>query len=311
MYALLGLVLLAIRRVSDRTVFALVLAALLLPGARSAYSAITQEPWPFPRESMPARYEEETRIYRSGTYAEQVGLRSRQMTEVYGLTTQLRGPVMFYSSLLLTMLLGFYVGRKRMIQDLQPHIGWIKRVMVWCLAIGLSAAAIGATLFQLMEPTGRGSMLGFFAGMLFAIQRPLLVPLLHRRHCTAVVEKRALSQIVFSAGDCRPDAADELSGPERDLHHTPLQLGLRFIWPPRTGRLPRRDRDHFHVPGNLQPLVDGALPLRPARMAVARCDVWTLPRAALRARRHAGGPQGLTGAQFDPRVEHVPLTGCC
>ena len=34
MYALLGLVLLAIRRVSDRTVFALVLAALLLPGAR-------------------------------------------------------------------------------------------------------------------------------------------------------------------------------------------------------------------------------------------------------------------------------------
>ena len=174
MYALLGLVLLAIRRVSDRTVFALVLAALLLPGARSAYSAITQEPWPFPRESMPARYEEENRIYRSGTYAEQVGFRSRQMTEVYGLTTQLRGPVMFYSSLLLTMLLGFYVGRKRIIQDLQPHIGWIKRVMVWCLAIGLSAAAIGATLFQLMEPTGRGSMLGFFAGMLFTIQRPLL-----------------------------------------------------------------------------------------------------------------------------------------
>jgi uncharacterized membrane protein YeiB len=89
MYALLGLVLLAIRRVSDRTVFALVLAALLLPGARSAYSAITQEPWPFPRESMPARYEEENRIYRSGTYAEQVEFRSRQMTEVYGLTTQI------------------------------------------------------------------------------------------------------------------------------------------------------------------------------------------------------------------------------
>ena len=45
-----------------------------LPGARSAYSAITQEPWPFPRESMPARYEEENRIYQSGTYAEQVEL---------------------------------------------------------------------------------------------------------------------------------------------------------------------------------------------------------------------------------------------
>ena len=65
MYALLGLVLLAIRRVSDKTVFALVLAAFLLPGARSAYSAITEEPWPVPRESMPARYEEETRTTRA------------------------------------------------------------------------------------------------------------------------------------------------------------------------------------------------------------------------------------------------------
>jgi uncharacterized protein len=174
MYALLGLVLLAIRRVSDKTVFALVLVALLLPGARSAYSAITQEPWPIPRESMPARYEEETRIYQSGTYVEQVGLRYRQMTEVYGMITQLRGPVMFYSSLLLTMLFGFYVGRRRIIQDLPQHTAWIKRVMVWSFAIGLAAAAIGATLFLLLEPTGRGSMLGFFAGMLFTIQRPLL-----------------------------------------------------------------------------------------------------------------------------------------
>jgi uncharacterized protein len=174
MYALLGLVLLAIRRVSDKTVFALILAAFLLPGARSAYSAITQEPWPVPRESMPARYEEETRIYQSGTYMEQAGLRSRQMAEAYGFIRQFRGPVFFYSSLLMTMLFGFYVGRRRIIQDLPQHTAWIKRVMVWCFAIGLGAAAGGATLFLLLEPTGRSSMLGFLAGMLFTIQRPLL-----------------------------------------------------------------------------------------------------------------------------------------
>jgi uncharacterized protein len=174
MYALLGLALLALRRVSDKTVFALILAALLLPGARAAYSAITQEPWSIARESMPARYEEETRIYQTGTYAEQVGLRYRQLAEAYGLITDLRGPVMFYSSLLMTMLFGFYVGRRRIIQDLPQHAGWIKRVMVWCFAIGLVAAVIGASLFLVMEPTGRGSMLGFFAGMMFTIQRPLL-----------------------------------------------------------------------------------------------------------------------------------------
>lgn len=174
MYALLGLVLLAIRRVSDRTVFALILAAFLLPGARAAYSAVTQEPWPIPRESMPARYEQETRVYQSGTYAEQVEQRYHLLKEVYGFTAQLRGPVMFYSSLLLTMLFGFYVGRRRIIQNLPEHIPWIKRVMAWCFVIGFVAAAIAATLFLLIEPTGRASMVGFFGGMLFTIQRPLL-----------------------------------------------------------------------------------------------------------------------------------------
>ena len=174
MYALLGVVLLAIRRISDRTVFVIIFVALFLPGVRSAYSAITQEPWPIPRESMPARYEEETRIFQTGTYAEQAGLRYRQLAETYRFITQFRGPVMFYLSLLMTMLFGFYVGRRRIIQDLPRHTAWIKRVMLWCFIVGFVAAAGGASLFLVMEPTGRGSMLGFFAGMLFAIQRPLL-----------------------------------------------------------------------------------------------------------------------------------------
>ena len=123
---------------------------------------------------MPARYEEETRIYQSGTYVEQVELRYRQLSEAYGFVGQLRGPAMFYPALLMTMLFGFYVGRRRIIQDLAQHTGWIKRVMIWCVVIGLAAAAAGATVFLVMEPTGRSSMLGFFGGMLFAIQRPLL-----------------------------------------------------------------------------------------------------------------------------------------
>jgi uncharacterized protein len=141
---------------------------------RGAYSAITQEPWPIPRESMPARYEQETRVYQSGTYVEQVEQRYKLLTEVYGFTAQLRGPVMFYSSLLLTMLFGFYVGRRHIIQNLPEHIPWIKRVMVWCFVIGFLAAAVAATLFLFIQPTGRASMVGFFGGMLFTIQRPLL-----------------------------------------------------------------------------------------------------------------------------------------
>ena len=63
--------------------------------------------------------------------------------------------------------------------------------MVWCFAIGIVAAAIGATLFLLMEPTGRGSMLGFFAGMLFTIQRPLLCLFYIAAIALLVAEERA------------------------------------------------------------------------------------------------------------------------
>ena len=173
-YAILGLLLLALRRVSDKTVFALIVLAVLLPGVRSAYSAITREPWPIARESMLDRYTEETRIYQSGTYTEQVNLRFRQTAEGYGFIRQLRGYVMFYFSLAITLLFGFYVGRRRIIQDLPLHAAWIKRVMLWCLAFGLAAAASSATLALLMEPTGRASALGFLTGLLYTIQRPLL-----------------------------------------------------------------------------------------------------------------------------------------
>ncbi len=173
-YALLGIVLLAIRRVSDRTVLALVIVALLLPWMRSAYSAITQEPWARARESMPARYQEDNRVYQTGTYAEQVTHRARQTAEAYGFITQLRGAVLFYFSLLVTMLLGFHVGRRRIVQDLPRHELWIKHMMLWCLGIGLAAAGGGATILEIIQPTGRGSMLGFVSRMLHEIQRPLL-----------------------------------------------------------------------------------------------------------------------------------------
>ena len=67
---------------------------------------------------MPARYEQETRVYQSGTYAEQVEQRYKLLTEVYGFTAQLRGPVMFYSSLLLTMNMGATLFRMNVVECL-------------------------------------------------------------------------------------------------------------------------------------------------------------------------------------------------
>jgi uncharacterized protein len=174
MYAILGLVLLAIRRVSDRTVLILALVAFLIPTARSAYSAITHEPWSIPRESMPARHAEAMRVYQSGTYAEQVALRYHEIVESYGFIRELRGEVLGYFIVLVTILFGFYVGRKRIIQELPRHTAWIKRVMLWCGLVGVAAAAGRATIMAVIEPTGRASLLSFLAGFLYALQRPPL-----------------------------------------------------------------------------------------------------------------------------------------
>lgn len=175
-YAVLGLLLLALRRASDKVVFALIGVFLIAPMVRSGWALYFQEspihPIPYYRQLA----HEHMRVFQSGTYWEQVGVRLHEYKEMYIVAPQrLQGGIWTFPSFSITMLLGFYAGRKRLFQNVQENLPRFRRVMWWCLGLGI-AVAVGFSVLKAIRPppTGRPTVLGFFIGALFNLNRPLL-----------------------------------------------------------------------------------------------------------------------------------------
>jgi uncharacterized protein len=175
-YAVLGLLLLALRRASDRVIFTFVGVFLLAPIARNAWSLFTQEPPIHPVSHYEAMAHEHIRIYQTGTYAEQVAARLNDLHEGYvEAAPRLLGHLWIAPSFAVTMLLGFWVGRRRILEDVPAHAAWIRRAMFWCLGLGVAlAVAFAALRFFRPPPTGQPTLLGFLTGLMFNLNRPLL-----------------------------------------------------------------------------------------------------------------------------------------
>jgi uncharacterized protein len=114
------------------------------------------------------------RVFREGSYAEKVAARIEELEEGYRRTPRLQGWMWIYVSFNVTMLLGFYAGRKRLFEDVKANAAWIRKVMWWCLGLGLAAAVAFAILKAINRPTGRPTVTGFFIGVTFNVNRPLL-----------------------------------------------------------------------------------------------------------------------------------------
>lgn len=168
-YAILGLLLLLFRRISDRTLFFLILMLLLAPVARSAYGLMINEPPDHPPSYWRARAQEELRIYSQGTYALQMKERVQMFRDDY----LEYGFGWFYASMGVTILLGFYAGRQRIFQNLPEHLPFIRRLMFWSLGLGLVCAAGFATGMAFIDHT-RPTLLGLLTGVAFQFNRPLM-----------------------------------------------------------------------------------------------------------------------------------------
>lgn len=175
-YAVLGLLLLALRSASDRVIFTMVGLLLLLPIARNAWSFFTQEPPLHPIPYYEALAHEHIRIYQTGTYAEQIAARLTDLHESYVETApHLLGAILMVPQLAVTMLLGFWVGRRRILEDVPAHARWIRRAMLWCLGLGVAfSVAFAALRFFRPPPTGQPTLLGFLIGLMYNLNRPLL-----------------------------------------------------------------------------------------------------------------------------------------
>jgi uncharacterized protein len=176
MYAVLGLLLLAVRRVPDRAIFALIAVLLIAPMLRAAWSLYFQEPPLHPVAHYEALAHAHMHVFQQGTYTAQIAARLGDLYEGYiEALPRLEGEIWMYASLAVTMLLGFVAGRRRLHEDVAAHAPAIRRVMVWCLGLGI-AIAVSSAVLRMMQPppTGRPTLSGFLMGVTFNLNRPLL-----------------------------------------------------------------------------------------------------------------------------------------
>ena len=165
-YALLGFVLLFFRRRSLKTLLVWASIFLCVPllffGLTTRYSITGQVnpqvmnwiSFEHPAEDQET-IEETQRIYSSGTYAEMLELRARELPRDLLPDTD-------DAYILTIFLLGLYVGRRRIFHDVSAHLPFIRRVQVWGLMIGIAgntAFAVGGSFepspASVMENVGR------------------------------------------------------------------------------------------------------------------------------------------------------------
>ncbi|MDI1432905.1 DUF418 domain-containing protein [Polyangium sorediatum] len=175
-YAILGLLLLALRRASDRLVLGLIVFALVAPSVRGVLGLLLHEEPPYPRSYWIAQAHEHMRIFSTGTYVEQIAARLDNYAIGYGMIRRGHGMIWWYFSVSITMLLGFYAGRKRLLEDIAGNLPRVRKVLWTCMGLGI-AASVGFSLlvaFQPMPPPEGPTWRGFLTGLLFKVNRPLL-----------------------------------------------------------------------------------------------------------------------------------------
>jgi uncharacterized protein len=171
-YALLGFMLLALRRVSDRTLVIIIVASLLYPLVIGPLRMIFMTPDLVARLVADAKVLEaaDNLAFGSGTFVDT----ARQSTAVmlYGYTDPLMltyqpGNVFPFVT---TMLLGLLIGRHRWYLDLEQCRATVVRLQRWALGIGLVSAAvlgIGGLYVTPFEP----GVLRIVVGLAFGICR--------------------------------------------------------------------------------------------------------------------------------------------
>jgi len=167
-YAMLGFGLLLLRRMSDKWVFTIIILSLLAPFAWGAYEVAINKPPKHTPSWYSQRAREQVQIYSKGTYTQQVADRAREIRE--GWTS---GWGWFLASMSVTMLLGFYAGRRRIFQNLEANLDFIRRIRNWCLLLGGATALGYATAFLFVDRT-RVTAFGLVTGSLYELARPLL-----------------------------------------------------------------------------------------------------------------------------------------
>ncbi len=157
-YALTGALLLLFRSRSNRTILIAALVFLLLPfvlGAAATGVNQADQAEPQATQEMSAQEEQEdprpdARVYSEGTFGEVVAYHARQIVERSSWVGSL-WVLQFFPF----FLLGLYVGRCGILEDVAAHLPLIRKLLWWGLALGLGLISVGTVLFFLSDPAAQ------------------------------------------------------------------------------------------------------------------------------------------------------------
>lgn len=160
-YAILGFLVLPFVRRKPRTLLVWAAALLLLPVLALPAVRLAVAPPPPPagieqdadaerqreerEQERRQAMEEEILLFREGAYADMVRHR------VGALALALRSTLMFGSYMLAAFLLGIWTWKTRVFQDLDRHLGLVRKVLVWGALVGVAGNVVFALARQMFE----------------------------------------------------------------------------------------------------------------------------------------------------------------
>jgi uncharacterized protein len=156
-YALLGLVLvLGLRRVSDRGIVALIVACLVYPALSGVLRVmIITKDIVAERVRVAQAFENSNNAaYGHGSFADTLLENARVMAYFYGDPISLWGTFGWYVMMGMTLLIGVLAGRRRWVQRIPELLPQIRRLAWWALAIGLVCGAAFTLIFEMNRLPG-------------------------------------------------------------------------------------------------------------------------------------------------------------
>ena len=143
-YAVLGVVLLALRRAPEKLLWGLFALCVVFPVGMMLYKLTTFVPADRARivAEAQALVAANDLAYGHGSFLAAVREHMRVFVLFYTESWIARGTLGFYLQVFMTMLLGLILGRRKFFQNIETHLPFVRRLQWWALVAGLTTGAV-------------------------------------------------------------------------------------------------------------------------------------------------------------------------
>jgi uncharacterized protein len=172
-YALFGLLLLALRKTPEKVLWTLFALCFVYPVAIGIYRLMTVTPADVEQMVATAKAWEATNdaAYGHGSFLVAAREHMREFGFLYTDRNMRFGMVSFYVQGFSTMLLGLILGRRHFFQNSAAHLPLVRRVQWWALGIGIVAGAVFGTYDVLVENPAQPTPVRVFANLCYYLCR--------------------------------------------------------------------------------------------------------------------------------------------